>query len=62
MAYRNLRDLKVSAVGLGCMGFSHGYGALPERKESIDLIRYAYDLGCNFLIRQKVTETDIMKN
>lgn len=49
MDYRNLRDLKVSAVGFGCMGFSHGYGALPERKESIDLIRYAYDLGCNFL-------------
>jgi aryl-alcohol dehydrogenase-like predicted oxidoreductase len=28
------------------MGFSHGYGPMPERKESINLIRYAFDLGC----------------
>lgn len=38
--------LEVSAVGLGCMGFSHGYGATPERQESINLIRYAFELGC----------------
>jgi aryl-alcohol dehydrogenase-like predicted oxidoreductase len=46
MKTRKLRDLEVSAVGLGCMGFSHGYGATPERQESIDLIRYAVELGC----------------
>lgn len=27
MKYRKLRDIEVSAVGMGCMGFSHGYGA-----------------------------------
>lgn len=40
--------LTVSAVGMGCMGFSHGYGAVPERGESVHLIRLAHDLGCNF--------------
>lgn len=49
MKYRNLRDLKVSAIGYGCMGMSHGYGAAPERQESIRLIRYAYEQGgCTF--------------
>ena len=33
MKYRKLRDIEVSAVGMGCMGFSHGYGAiLPEEE------------------------------
>jgi aryl-alcohol dehydrogenase-like predicted oxidoreductase len=46
MKFRKLRDLEVSAVGFGCMGLSHGYGATPERQESTKLIRYAFDLGC----------------
>lgn len=46
MKMRKLRDLEVSAIGLGCMGFSHGYGALLERSESIRLIRYAFEQGC----------------
>ncbi len=37
--------LEVSAVGLGCMGFSHAYGAPTEDKEAIDNLRAAYDLG-----------------
>ncbi len=41
-------SLNVSAVGMGCMGFSHGYGAVPEREESIRLIRLAHELGCSF--------------
>jgi aryl-alcohol dehydrogenase-like predicted oxidoreductase len=32
-------NLEVSAIGLGCMGFSHGYGATPERQQSLNLIR-----------------------
>ena len=38
-------DLTVSAVGLGCMGFSHAYGAPTERGEAVRAIRAAYDLG-----------------
>lgn len=45
---RKLRDLTVSAIGYGCMGFSHGYGALPPKSEAIRLMRKAYDLGCTF--------------
>ena len=49
MKTRKLRDLTVSAVGMGCMGFSHGYGACPPESESIRLIRSAYeDYGCTF--------------
>lgn len=48
MKKRMLRELEVSAIGLGCMGFSHGYGPVPERSESIQLIRTAYNMGCTF--------------
>ena len=46
MQYRKLRDIEVSAVGLGCMGFSHGYGTVPPENEAIRLIHKAYELGC----------------
>ena len=39
------RDLTVSAVGLGCMGFSHAYGAPTGAHEAIRAIRSAYDMG-----------------
>ena len=48
MEYRYLKDLKVSPVGMGCMGFSHGYGDIPEEAYSIEAIRKAYDFGCTF--------------
>ena len=48
MKTRKLGNLEVSAVGLGCMGFTHGYGACPSEKESIRLIRKAYEEGCTF--------------
>lgn len=48
MKKRKLHNLEVSAIGLGCMGFSHGYGAIPPEAESIRLIRYAHELGCTF--------------
>jgi aryl-alcohol dehydrogenase-like predicted oxidoreductase len=40
--------LEVSALGLGCMGFSFGYGKLTERNEAIALIRSAYEQGITF--------------
>ena len=45
---RNLGGLTVSAQGLGCMGMSHGYGAADDA-QSIETLRYAVDLGANFL-------------
>ncbi len=38
-------DLKVSALGLGCMGMSFAYGPPPEKQEMISLIRTAVDRG-----------------
>jgi aryl-alcohol dehydrogenase-like predicted oxidoreductase len=40
--------LEVSAIGLGCMGMTHGYTPLPDRNEMIKLIRTAYEKGENF--------------
>ena len=42
------RPLVVSAVGLGCMGFSHGYGPGPDWDEAVDLIRRAHAMGYTF--------------
>ncbi len=39
------KDLVVSAMGLGCMGFSHAYGAATEKKEAIQAIRAAFEMG-----------------
>ncbi len=48
MDKRKLRDIEVSPIGMGCMGFSHGYGEIPTRDYSIEAIRKAYDFGCTF--------------
>jgi aryl-alcohol dehydrogenase-like predicted oxidoreductase len=37
--------LEVSALGLGCMGLSFGYGPATDKKTAIDLIRAAVELG-----------------
>ena len=37
--------LTVSSVGLGCMGFSHAYGAPTEVREAVRAIRSAFDMG-----------------
>ena len=40
--------LEVSAMGLGCMGLSFGYGPATDRPQAIDLIRHAVDRGVTF--------------
>lgn len=42
------QGLEVSAIGLGCMGMDHAYGAPADREKMIKLIRHAVTLGCNF--------------
>src|SRR5436309_11579799 len=41
-------SLEVSAVGLGCMGMSFGYGPAADKKEMISLIRSAVEQGVTF--------------
>jgi len=40
--------LKVSAIGLGCMGLSFGYGPAVEKQDGISLIRAAVERGVTF--------------
>ncbi len=42
------KDLRVSAVGLGCMGFSHAYGAPTEKGEAIRALVASLDMGYTF--------------
>ena len=41
-------DLEVSAIGLGCMGMSYGYGPPKEKREMMALLRKAVELGVTF--------------
>src|SRR5262249_8649527 len=41
-------NLEVSALGLGCMGMSYGYGPAPDKQEMISLIRTAVERGITF--------------
>lgn len=45
MQIRSLGPLKTSALGLGCMGLTHAYGAPVEESAGIALIRRAVELG-----------------
>src|SRR5574341_1546153 len=40
--------LEVSAIGLGCMGMSFGYGPAADRQQMISLIRLAVERGVTF--------------
>ncbi|MDO5862489.1 MAG: aldo/keto reductase [Thermoplasmata archaeon] len=57
MNTRRIGDLEVSAIGMGCMGLSHGYGKAPSRECSIAAIRVAFDRGCTFFDTAEVYGT-----
>ncbi|UCD76082.1 MAG: aldo/keto reductase [Phycisphaerales bacterium] len=50
MQKRKLGDtgLEVSAIGLGCMGLSYGYGPATDKEQAVALIHAAVDLGVTF--------------
>lgn len=50
MKYRilGMSGLRVSAVGLGCMGMSHAYGEPADKDEMKELLAYAVDMGYTF--------------
>lgn len=48
MRFLGNSGLQVSAVGLGCMGLSHAYGAPTDKKEAIQFIRSAAEMGYTF--------------
>lgn len=48
MQTRKLGNLEVSAIGLGCMGMSFGYGKVANKNEIISLIRKSFDNGVTF--------------
>ena len=49
MKLRTLGDgLQVSELGLGCMGFSHAYGAPTDRAEAIRVMEQAVEMGYTF--------------
>ena len=48
MQKRKIGNIEVSPIGMGCMGFSHGYGEIPTEKYSIEAMQMAYNFGCTF--------------
>ena len=46
--YLGKSGLEVSALGLGCMGLSHGYGPATDTRQAIELIRAAIERGVTF--------------
>jgi aryl-alcohol dehydrogenase-like predicted oxidoreductase len=48
METRKLGNLEVSAIGLGCMGMSFGYGPAMDKQAAISLIRTSVERGVTF--------------
>ena len=46
--YLGKSGLQVSALGLGCMGLSHGYGPATDTRQAIELIRAGVERGVTF--------------
>lgn len=48
------KDLKVSAIGLGCMGLSQSYPPFPDKKTAIHFLRRAVEMGQTFFDTSEV--------
>ena len=57
MKQRKIGNLEVSAVGLGCMGMSHAYGAATDIAEATSLIHDAVEIGYTFFDTAEVYGT-----
>ena len=59
MEYRvlGLSGLRVSAIGLGCMGMSHAYGAPADKREMMNLLADAIEMGYSFFDTAEVYGT-----
>jgi aryl-alcohol dehydrogenase-like predicted oxidoreductase len=53
--------LEVSAIGLGCMGMSFGYGPAKDKQEMISLLRKAVEVGVTFFDTAEVHGPFTMK-
>ncbi len=53
-----LSGLRVSSVGLGCMGMSHAYGMPADRNEMTELLSYAVDMGYTFFDTAEIYGTN----
>ncbi len=58
--------LEASALGLGCMGLSYGYGPATDRTEAVSLLRAAHDRGVTFqadamAANQALTDQDLTR-
>lgn len=51
------KDLSVSAIGFGCMGFSHAYGAATPENDAVYMLQKAYDIGYTFFDTAEVYGT-----
>lgn len=60
MRTRTLGSIEVSEIGMGCMGFSHGYGPIPSREESVAAIRAAHAAGCTFFDTAEAYGPDLL--
>ena len=55
---RNIeKQINVSAIGLGCMGMSHAYGAPADHREMTELLAKAVDMGYDFFDTAEVYGT-----
>ena len=52
-----MSGLRVSAIGLGCMGMSHAYGEPANEHEMEELLNYAVDMGYTFFDTAEVYGT-----